>query len=126
MFKSELPTTPLQLAVKEGASMLKNNVFSPIVVLALAVLTATALIVTKRPDNDLICYVALGGAGLVVAFVVGCYLYILIKKDVLFRSDEYAALHAGFKGTGGEIQEASSSNKTSRGKQSTKKGAGNE
>ncbi len=106
--------------------MLRNNVFAPIVVLALAVLTAAALIITKRPDNDLICYVALAGAGLVVVFVVWCYWYILVKKDVLFRSDEYAALHAGFKGTGEEIQEAPSSKKTSRGKQSVKKGASNE
>ena len=73
-----------------GRVMRQGGIFTPIVIIALAVLSAVATIVVKRTDHAGICYAAMGFAAIVIVGVFVVYIGVLWKKDHLAMTEAYA------------------------------------
>lgn len=102
--------------------MKKSGVFAPIIILTLSVISAATVVVTKRQDDAFLCYMAMSAAGVMLFFTCLCYVYILLKKEELFRSDEYAIQCLAFKSADKKVVPVRSNKKDSQGRASTKKG----
>ncbi|MEF2229691.1 MAG: hypothetical protein V3571_02080 [Pseudodesulfovibrio sp.] len=99
MLSSELNFVQM---LKQGGAVLSKGVFAPIIILALWVISAATIIVTKSSD-DFAKKSALVAAGAMILFVCVCYACVLIFKEDLFRSDDYAKAKLAYKGKGEKV-----------------------